>query len=479
MADEGIGRRRAVFGFRVAVFIAVAVLASLHQTTDGAVAIRERSAFGMVLVAPFAAGVVAIIRGLGQRRTLHIHDRHVDVLLSIALLGAALAFTALFGPRMWWAQPILRLDVLARPLWVAAAYSSLFGTRPMLEQLPALGVLGATWPTPYILASPLLPAGTLAPFILSVILSATTAALLRSRALMHLFIAGVGASAGFQWCRLAVATPWAAPAVSVVMVIVVATLMRQKWIFLGSGPSEEEATERRPAIDKLSLRSMTPIVFVAALVSLIPSQALAEITYTASTTPPRECASVLGWQLQGTEIHRSPLGHGAPATVTRRCRYRVPQNGEMRTIAIDVSGAALFTDLGANPLPALFAGPGRLDPVDRTTNVDGGKADIFDWNDPTIPTEVLVLSWYARSSQHDHWHRVSLIVPDDKRANVEIPDPTGRYGDALQSLIDRVLTVMRTRRDQLHKYSVEPKDLGFAKALTATLVTAWEKDPNR
>lgn len=479
MAEDGIGRQRFVFGFRVAVFLAVAVLASLHQTTDGAVAIRERSAFGMVLVAPFAAGIVAIVRGLSQRRTLHIHDRHVDVLLSIALLGAALAFTALFGPRMWWAQPILRLDILARPLWIAAAYSALFGTRPMLEQLPALGVLGATWPTPYILASPLLPAGTLAPFILSVILSAATSAVLRSRTVMHLVIAAVGASAAFQWCKLGIATPWAAPAVSVVVVILTAALLRQKWIFLGGEPGEHDESGRRPAIDKLSLRSMTPIVLVAALVSLIPSQALAEITYTASTTPPRECASVPGWQLQGTEIHRSPLGHGAPATVNRRCRYRVPQNGEMRTIAIDVSGAALFSDLGANPLPALFAGPGRLDPVDRTTHIDGGKADIFDWNDPAIPTEVLVLSWYARSSEPDHWHRVSLIVPDDKRANVEIPDPTGRYGEALQSLIDRVLTVMRTRRDQLQQYSVEPKDLGFAKASAEKLVASWQEDTRR
>jgi exosortase/archaeosortase family protein len=78
-----------------------------------------------------------------------IHDRQLDYIVGLPLLGAAIAMNLVLPGRfsaMFW---VWRIDLLSLPIFVAGAVAVIFGVRVMWRQKLAIAYLLLAWPWPY------------------------------------------------------------------------------------------------------------------------------------------------------------------------------------------------------------------------------------------------------------------------------------------------------------------------------------------
>jgi exosortase/archaeosortase family protein len=100
------------------------------------------------LVPVIALGLAAV-RSRPQRHEPAIHDRQLDYIVGLPLVGAALAINFLMPHRlstMFW---VWRVDLLSLPFFVAGVTAILFGVRALWRQRLAVAYLFLAWPVPY------------------------------------------------------------------------------------------------------------------------------------------------------------------------------------------------------------------------------------------------------------------------------------------------------------------------------------------
>ena len=137
------------------------------------VALRTAAALGLVLLCYWTSlwsllrgvtvdtplaylGLVPVIAaGLGYTMARpradepEIHDRHIDRIVGVPLIAAALVALVLLPARMSTMYWLWRIDLLTMPLFVAGVISLLFGIRMLWRTKTAVLLLLLAWPIPF------------------------------------------------------------------------------------------------------------------------------------------------------------------------------------------------------------------------------------------------------------------------------------------------------------------------------------------
>jgi len=163
-AQEDRGRRLFSLG-QVGVTLgatAIAFKASLLSLASG---FPGHLALGALALVPLFALLLAVeIAVRGKRPEPNIHDRYLDYILGLALLGGATAAMWLLPGTMsifFWSW---RLDLVWLPFFAAGALTLLCGTRALWRYRVPVIFLFLAWPLPYVAAR--IPAATAAVAIL-------------------------------------------------------------------------------------------------------------------------------------------------------------------------------------------------------------------------------------------------------------------------------------------------------------------------
>ncbi len=102
-----------------------------------------------VSLVPAIALALAAVRARPLRPEPAIHDRQVDYIVGLPLVGGALAANLLLPGRMSAMFWVWRIDLLTLPVFVAGAVAIIFGVRVLWRQKLAVGYLFLGWPYPY------------------------------------------------------------------------------------------------------------------------------------------------------------------------------------------------------------------------------------------------------------------------------------------------------------------------------------------
>ena len=100
---------------------------------------------------PFMALGLATLRAKPADGEPDIHDRQIDYIVGVPLLGAAIAVITVMPARMSTLFWVWRIDLLSLPLFVAGAVAIVFGVRTMWRVRLGIGFLLLAWPLPYTL----------------------------------------------------------------------------------------------------------------------------------------------------------------------------------------------------------------------------------------------------------------------------------------------------------------------------------------
>ncbi len=118
-------------------------LTTLLQTAD------QQTPLAYISLVPAIALALAAIRARPLKPEPPIYDRHVDYIVGIPLIIAALGINELLPSRMSAMFWVYRIDLLTLPIFVAGAVAVIFGTRVLWRQRLAVLFLFLAWPYPY------------------------------------------------------------------------------------------------------------------------------------------------------------------------------------------------------------------------------------------------------------------------------------------------------------------------------------------
>jgi exosortase/archaeosortase family protein len=141
-----IGDRPATRAVLVLVAVAFAYRYSL-DTLLGTVGTDTPLAY--LGLAPLIAFGVALILARPAAGQSDVHDRSIDYLVGIPLLGTSVFMTLALPARMSILFWYYRVDLLSMPLFVAGAVALLFGASTLYRIRYAIGFLLLAWPAPY------------------------------------------------------------------------------------------------------------------------------------------------------------------------------------------------------------------------------------------------------------------------------------------------------------------------------------------
>jgi hypothetical protein len=163
-AQEGRGGR--LFGLaQVGVTLGATAIAFKASLLSLATGLPGQLALGALALVPLLALLLALGIALrGKRPEPDIHDRYLDYILGLALLGGATAAMWLLPGTMsifFWSW---RLDLVWLPFFAAGALTLLCGTRALWRYRVPVIFLFLAWPLPYVAAR--IPAATAAVAIL-------------------------------------------------------------------------------------------------------------------------------------------------------------------------------------------------------------------------------------------------------------------------------------------------------------------------
>ena len=98
---------------------------------------------------PVFAIILAWVHRVPRRVELPIHDRQLDYIIGVPLMGGAFVGAFILPSRMGLMYWFDRVDLLLMPLFVAGAVILLFGLRAAWRQKLAIAYLFLAWPWPY------------------------------------------------------------------------------------------------------------------------------------------------------------------------------------------------------------------------------------------------------------------------------------------------------------------------------------------
>jgi exosortase/archaeosortase family protein len=133
-----------------AILVLVAVAFAYRYSLDtllGTVGTDTPLAYlGLAPLIAFGVALLLARPGAGQG---DVHDRSIDYLVGVPLLGTSVFMTLALPARMSILFWYYRVDLLSMPLFVAGAVALLFGASTLYRIRYAIGFLLLAWPAPY------------------------------------------------------------------------------------------------------------------------------------------------------------------------------------------------------------------------------------------------------------------------------------------------------------------------------------------
>jgi len=458
---------RTRFAGRVCLFVAVLGVSYWRLLELARQTASRRSPYVAFFVAPIAAAFLVLWRQQRAGRELDIHDREIDFILVVTILGVSVGLTVLLSRRLGTFATALAPEVLSVPLWAAAAAVALFGTRATIRHLYSLMVLGMVWPPPLFVAAGLLPARAFGWFTAATILTVATGGVLtrgsRPRRThitwRRLVCVGSGLVVGVVLCQRGVTAPLGMVA-GPLAVLAVAVLTRTP--ILGMPPRHDRLGrgELTPGVGQ-SRRAIAPVVAMAATAVFVPSVTSAavapEVVAGGQRLVSRFACPDLGarWRLQG----RGRIGDARRlgALPTTRCRYLDSGVPSVATAAVDVSDPTRVEELAGFPYEAVYRTIGTESPMQYTRRLPGPTvAAVLSFADPILPlTTVVVTGHVAGPSVHPGFaRRLDVIVTDDPRPRSPLPENSPHL---LSAIADRLSEITRISPDQARRSTSFPK----------------------
>jgi exosortase len=133
----------------VAIFLAAVVVAYHYSLSTLIKTLSFDTPLAYLGLVPLIALGLAALRVRPLTPEPQIHDRQLDYIVGLPLLGASLVVNMLLPLRlsaMFW---VWRVDLLGLPLFVAGAITILFGTRTLWRLRLPVAFLLLAWPLPY------------------------------------------------------------------------------------------------------------------------------------------------------------------------------------------------------------------------------------------------------------------------------------------------------------------------------------------
>src|SRR3954452_690338 len=137
------------FPLRAAVIVGLVLVAYNYSLATLVRGLGLQTPLAYLALVPVMAIGIAAARIRIQPRELAIHDRQVDWIVGLALIGVSAAVLILVPQptnSVFWLQ---RLDLLTLPLFVAGLISLLFGVRRVWSLKGPIAFLLLAWPVPY------------------------------------------------------------------------------------------------------------------------------------------------------------------------------------------------------------------------------------------------------------------------------------------------------------------------------------------
>jgi exosortase/archaeosortase family protein len=131
------------------VFLGVVVLAYHYSLSTLLQSLNLDTPLAYIGLVPLIALGLAAVRSRPNRPEPAIHDRQLDYIVGLPLLGIAVGINVLLPRRlsaMFW---VWRIDLLSLPFFVAGVAAIIFGVRAVWRQRLALAYLFLAWPVPY------------------------------------------------------------------------------------------------------------------------------------------------------------------------------------------------------------------------------------------------------------------------------------------------------------------------------------------
>ncbi|HXU84233.1 MAG TPA: exosortase/archaeosortase family protein, partial [Verrucomicrobiae bacterium] len=139
------------FPLRAAVIVGLVLVAYNYSLMTLVRGLGLQTPLAYLALVPIMALGIAAARLRIQPRELQIHDRQVDWIVGLGLIGVSAVVLILVPDptnSVFWLQ---RLDLLTLPLFVAGLISLLFGVRRVWSLKGPLAFLLLAWPVPYTL----------------------------------------------------------------------------------------------------------------------------------------------------------------------------------------------------------------------------------------------------------------------------------------------------------------------------------------
>lgn len=135
---------------RAALGLGVVTVAFSHSLGTLIQGLDRQTPLAYVGLVPLLAAGLAASRLRPQPTSSRVHDDMIDAILATALLGSAAAvllwLPGLMSARFW----VLRLDLVALPLFAAGVVVLLFGTHALWRLRLPLAFLLLAWPVPWV-----------------------------------------------------------------------------------------------------------------------------------------------------------------------------------------------------------------------------------------------------------------------------------------------------------------------------------------
>jgi len=145
--DESAPRTRTTV--KVAALLGATVCAYSYSLTTLLQTATMQTPLAYISLVPLIALGLAAMQVQPGRSERAIHDRQLDYIIGIPLVGLAIAINIMLPAKfsaMFW---VWRIDLFSLPFFVAGAVAILFGIRAVWRQKLAIAYLFLAWPWPY------------------------------------------------------------------------------------------------------------------------------------------------------------------------------------------------------------------------------------------------------------------------------------------------------------------------------------------
>ena len=131
-----------------AILLVLVVAAAYHYSLDTLVrGLTLQTPLAYLALVPVVAAALAWVRLAREPAPLPIHDRHLDYIVGLSLVGLAVVIAVVApGGMLFWLD---RYDLLGLPFFVAGLVALFYGVRRLWALKVPIGFLFLAWPVPY------------------------------------------------------------------------------------------------------------------------------------------------------------------------------------------------------------------------------------------------------------------------------------------------------------------------------------------